>query len=204
MENWIPCGIKCGAGIFLKMIGGMAYRRGGGMRFGVWILVSVCTAAAVVCLTPVRSVSQDVPRTPAPTADALAAYDRIASVLQSPRCLNCHPRSDRPAQGDDRHIHRMNVQRGADGNGMPVMRCSACHQEHNNDMAGIPGAPHWHLAPATMGWVGLSKAEPSCVAPCSTAPRTAGAASPIWSRTSRATSWCSGRGSPDRAARRRR
>jgi hypothetical protein len=129
------------------------------MRFGVWILISVCTAAAVVCLTPVRGVPQDAPRSSAPTADALAAYDRIAAVLQSPRCLNCHPRSDRPTQGDDRHIHRMNVQRGADGNGMPVMRCSTCHQEHNNDMAGIPGAPHWHLAPATMGWVGLGKAE---------------------------------------------
>jgi hypothetical protein len=52
----------------------------------------------------------------------------------------------------------MNVQRGIDGNGMPAMRCSTCHQEHNSDMAGVPGAPHWHLAPASMGWAGLSKA----------------------------------------------
>jgi hypothetical protein len=92
-------------------------------------------------------------------AAGLAAYDRIASVLQGPRCLNCHPRGDRPHQGDDRHVHLMNVQRGADGYGMAVMRCAACHQQHNNDMAGVPGAPGWHLAPRSMAWEGLSKAE---------------------------------------------
>jgi hypothetical protein len=53
----------------------------------------------------------------------------------------------------------MNVQRGPDSKGMPAMRCSACHQARNNEAAGIPGAPHWHLAPASMGWAGLSKGE---------------------------------------------
>jgi hypothetical protein len=128
------------------------------MRLGAWIAVSVLTAVSGVCLTSSRGASQDAARSSPPAADALAAYDLIASVLQGPRCLNCHPRGDRPTQGDDRHIHGMNVQRGIDGNGMPAMRCSTCHQEHNNDMAGVPGAPQWHLAPASMGWVGLSKA----------------------------------------------
>ncbi len=89
----------------------------------------------------------------------LAAYDRIATVLQSARCLNCHPRGDRPTQGDDRHVHGMNVQRGVENSGVPAMRCTTCHQTHNNDTVGIPGAPHWHLAPASMGWVGLSKSD---------------------------------------------
>lgn len=90
-------------------------------------------------------------------AAGLAAFDRVVMVLQAPRCLNCHPRSDRPRQSDDRHIHLMNVQRGGDGRGAAAMRCSTCHQQHNNDAAGIPGAPNWHLAPRPMGWQGLSK-----------------------------------------------
>lgn len=92
-------------------------------------------------------------------AAALAAYDRIATVLQSPRCLNCHPRGDRPTQADDRHVHGMNVQRGPDNTGVAAMRCATCHQAHNNDLAGVPGAPHWHLAPRSMGWAGLTKGE---------------------------------------------
>jgi hypothetical protein len=129
------------------------------MHFGAWLGVSALTMLLIICLTSDRGLSQDAARSVSQAVDALAAYDRIASVLQSPRCLNCHPRGDRPTQGDDRHIHRMNVQRGIDGYGLPAMRCSTCHQDHNNDMAAIPGAPHWHLAPATMGWVGLDKAE---------------------------------------------
>ena len=96
---------------------------------------------------------------PAPLQAGAEAFARIATVLQSPRCLNCHPRGDRPSQGDDRHVHLTNVQRGADNSGVAAMRCATCHQAHNNDMAGIPGAPHWHLAPASMGWVGLSDGE---------------------------------------------
>jgi hypothetical protein len=124
------------------------------MGRGAYLTVSLLAAA--VCLVPYTGISQGGPNGLSP---GLAAYDRIASVLQGPRCLNCHPRSDRPSQGDDRHTHLMNVQRGSDSNGMPAMRCSACHQLRNNEAAGIPGAPHWHLAPASMGWVGLSKGE---------------------------------------------
>lgn len=109
---------------------------------------------ATIALVGEKSIAQS-----RDTAAGLAAYDRFVAVLQAPRCLNCHPRGDRPHQGDDRHTHLMNVQRGADGYGMAVMRCPACHQPHNNDMAGVPGAPGWHLAPRSMAWEGLSKAE---------------------------------------------
>jgi hypothetical protein len=94
-----------------------------------------------------------------PATPGLDAFERVATVLQGPRCLNCHPRGDRPKQGDDRHVHLMNVQRGTESMGVAAMRCVTCHQARNNDMAGIPGAPHWHLAPASMGWDGVSKGE---------------------------------------------
>lgn len=90
---------------------------------------------------------------------ALAAFGRVAAVLESPRCMNCHPRGDRPMQGDDRHVHLMNVQRGRSNQGLPAMTCSTCHQGRNNDPAGIPGAPHWQLAPKSMGWTGLDRGQ---------------------------------------------
>jgi len=92
-------------------------------------------------------------------ADGVAAFVRLSSVLESPRCLNCHPRGDRPSQGDDRHIHLMNVQRGPHDDGMPAMHCSTCHQAHPNEVVGVPGAPHWHVAPMSMGWIGLSSGD---------------------------------------------
>jgi hypothetical protein len=126
------------------------------MARSVWVYVALagaCVIALVALSRLVRDGGQG------QREAGLAAYVQIASVLQSPRCLNCHPRGDRPTQGDDMHVHRVNVQRGADNNGVPAMRCSTCHQDHNNDMAGIPGAPRWHLAPASMGWVGLTRSE---------------------------------------------
>ena len=104
-------------------------------------------------------VSQDLKSLGAPRSEALAAFERVASVLESPRCMNCHPRGDRPSQGDDRHAHLMNVQRGPSNQGLPAMTCTTCHQQHNSDRAGVPGAPHWRLAPKSMGWTGLTRGE---------------------------------------------
>jgi hypothetical protein len=95
-----------------------------------------------------------------PAPDGSAAWDKIASVLASPRCLNCHPSDEWPTQGETMKRHRVaQPRRGPDNHGVPAMRCSTCHQEANQEIAGIPGAHHWHLAPASMGWVGLSSAE---------------------------------------------
>ncbi len=85
-------------------------------------------------------------------------FSPIASVLRDPRCMNCHPVDDRPRQGDDRHIHQMNVVRGADNFGFTNMRCNACHRDSNNPHSIVPGAPNWHLAPLSMGWQGLDDA----------------------------------------------
>jgi len=83
------------------------------------------------------------------------AFATVAAVLRHPRCMNCHPSGDRPHVGDDRRLHPQNVQRGPDGHGAPAMHCTACHRDANQDYSGVPGAPHWHLAPRSMGWVGL-------------------------------------------------
>jgi hypothetical protein len=80
----------------------------------------------------------------------------MAKVLQSPRCLGCHPNGDQPLQGSDMHIHRMNVQRGSDNHGAVGMRCATCHGTENNLNSGVPGAPKWSLAPRKLAWVGLS------------------------------------------------
>jgi hypothetical protein len=92
-------------------------------------------------------------------ADSLSAWDKIASVLLHPRCLNCH-QLNTPLQGDMRRVHIPSVVRGADNLGVGTMRCRNCHNESgNNEMAGVPGAPRWQLAPASMLWEGLSTGD---------------------------------------------
>jgi hypothetical protein len=39
------------------------------------------------------------------------------------------------------------------------MKCATCHQDHNPELAKIPGAPKWHLAPLSMAWVGKNLHE---------------------------------------------
>ena len=94
-------------------------------------------------------------------ADAAPAdlFAPVAAVLRHPRCMNCHPRDDRPRQGDDRHKHLQNIVRGPDDLGFVNARCPACHRDENNQHSGVPGAPTWHLAPLSMGWQGLGDTE---------------------------------------------
>lgn len=88
-----------------------------------------------------------------------ALFAPIATVLKHPRCMNCHPRDDRPRQGDDEHKHLQNIVRGEDNMGFVNGRCPACHRDENNRHTGVPGAPNWHLAPISMGWTGLGDPE---------------------------------------------
>src|SRR5450631_3145182 len=74
------------------------------------------------------------------------AFRDVASVLTSPRCLNCHVLGDSPLQGDDNHVHKMMVARGTDGRGTPAMRCSGCHQDSNVSASHAPpGVPEWRV-----------------------------------------------------------
>ena len=92
-------------------------------------------------------------------ARSAAIFTELGKVLTHPRCVNCHPAGDRPRQGDMARLHQPPVERGADGHGLPAMRCSICHQEANFDAAGVPGNPIWQLAPREMAWEGKTLAE---------------------------------------------
>ncbi len=85
---------------------------------------------------------------------SVKAFMKVYKVLMSPRCMNCHPSGDAPLQGDDSHVHTMNVVRGQDGTGMYAAKCSNCHQPTN--VPGLhtpPGNPKWKLPPENMKMV---------------------------------------------------
>lgn len=85
---------------------------------------------------------------------SVKAFQKVYSVLMSPRCMNCHPIGDVPLQGEDSHIHQMMPQRGKDGKGVYAMKCTNCHQPENTKGLHLPpGHPDWHLPPADMKMV---------------------------------------------------
>lgn len=90
---------------------------------------------------------------------AIALFTEAGKVINSPRCLNCHPGTDRPTQSNALSPHQPWVVRGADGFGAAAMRCATCHQAENFDNARVPGHPKWHLAPASMAWQGRTLAQ---------------------------------------------
>lgn len=93
---------------------------------------------------------------------SLRAFAVVASVLTSPRCLNCHVSGETPLQGDSGTPHNMNVKRGTDGRGTPAMRCTNCHQDQNSTtLHAPPGRPDWRLPPPNMrlAWQGLTVGE---------------------------------------------
>jgi hypothetical protein len=88
------------------------------------------------------------------SVESVKAFMKVYKVLMSPRCMNCHPAGDAPLQGDDSHIHTMNVVRGPDGTGMYAAKCSNCHQPANVPGTHTPpGNPKWQLPPADMKMV---------------------------------------------------
>lgn len=87
---------------------------------------------------------------------SVALFNEMGKVFQHPRCMNCHPATERPRQGDTRQLHQPLVVRGKDGHGATGMPCQACHGKENFNPAGVPGDGHWALAPASMAWEGLS------------------------------------------------
>src|SRR5882757_8521331 len=91
-----------------------------------------------------------------PNARSAALFVEMGKVIQSPRCLNCHPRTDSPTQGDAMAVHNPPVTRGPDGHGAAGMECATCHGPRNAAFAGgpgtVPGNPKWHLAPLALAW----------------------------------------------------
>jgi hypothetical protein len=97
-------------------------------------------------------------------ARSVALFSEAGKVIQSPRCMNCHPVGRRPTQGDDLHAHVPLMQAGTDGKGVPALPCKSCHGQSNYatfaaSIPSIPGNPHWGLAPASMAWQGKSLGE---------------------------------------------
>ena len=131
--------------------------------------LAAATAAFLSVLVGVHAVAQP-PAAPrlATTLKPVAAFSRIADrrarslalfaevgkVVQHPRCLNCHPATERPTQTEAMHPHMPMVVRGDGGMGAPGLRCIACHHDRNVDSAGVPGNPKWSLAPVEMAWQG--------------------------------------------------
>ncbi len=94
-------------------------------------------------------------------ARSLALLTEAAKVIQSPRCLNCHPVTRQPTQGDDLHAHMPPMYGGPGGLGVPGLPCRSCHGNANtatraSSIASVPGNRRWGLAPASMAWQGKS------------------------------------------------
>ena len=108
--------------------------------------------------TELRAVTDFAPITDR-AARSRALFVEVSRVLFHPRCINCHPNGDVPHQGMQLALHDPPVLRGPEDRGVPGMECASCHQDRNQLLTRVPGAPHWHLAPIEMAWVGKSARE---------------------------------------------
>jgi hypothetical protein len=130
------------------------------------IWVSGCERPAAQTVAPATS-PVELPPLPANELRVPEAFDLIADpadrsralfleasrVMLHPRCVNCHPSGDVPLQGAG-SLHDPQVSRGPENRGVVGMECTSCHQDQNLELARVPGAPDWHLAPLSMAWVG--------------------------------------------------
>ncbi|MFD1951537.1 Isoquinoline 1-oxidoreductase subunit [Sphingomonas arantia] len=99
-----------------------------------------------------------------PAKRSAALFGEAGKVIESPRCMNCHPRTPRPTQGDEMRPHNPPMFAGKSGRGQPGLACTTCHGPANvktfaAGIKSIPGDPHWGLAPPEMSWQGRSLAQ---------------------------------------------
>jgi len=130
------------------------------------VLVAACIAAcAGASGTPpsLRAVGPGELRTPADFAGiedreerSRAMFTEATRVIFHPRCINCHPNGDSPTQRDNLEKHDPPVFRGPSDHGVVGLECTSCHQDTNLELARVPGAPKWALAPLKMAWQGRS------------------------------------------------
>ncbi len=96
-------------------------------------------------------------------ARSIALFREAGRVITHPRCVNCHPVSDRPLQGDASRPHQPPIFATESGMGSASMPCASCHGQSNFKLIGtrvgsMPGNPKWQLAPRAMAWQGKSLA----------------------------------------------
>lgn len=128
------------------------------IRFAALLLVAATVAGAAPMRAPPMAKTlkplASFDAVPAGKPRALALFTEVGKVIQHPRCLNCHPATERPTQSDDMRPHMPLVVRGEGGVGAAGLHCNTCHHDANYDVAGVPGNPKWALAPAEMAWQG--------------------------------------------------
>ena len=127
------------------------------LTFYICVLAVLTIGLAAVTFVTTSGYSQSATQ-PADRARSLAYFSRIATVIEHPRCMNCHTSTEFPRQGDDGHPHIMQVKRGPSDTGTAALQCATCHQKTNSP-SGVPGNDVWHLAPLRMAWEGLSIGE---------------------------------------------
>lgn len=155
----------------------LRWPRLGCLSTGALVLALVLLGMAVLFRSPSLPEAQSLPlsKSPArtdrlrPVSDfatiadpgerSVALFTEAGRVIQHPRCMNCHPRTDRPTQTAAMRPHMPVVTRGPDGGGDPSLRCSTCHHDANFDPAGVPGNPKWRLAPIEQAWQGRTLGE---------------------------------------------
>ena len=92
-----------------------------------------------------------------PAQRSRAFFAEVAKVLTHPRCINCHPATNRLTQGNDEHPHQPLATRETP--------CVTCHTDQNFTLherasyQSIPGHPRWMAAPIEMAWEGKSVGE---------------------------------------------
>lgn len=111
--------------------------------------LQIAATAVVVALCIVSGGAQA--QSSATPERALRAFEVVRSVLQHPRCQNCHIPGDSPFMDDAETPHDQGIVRGATGRGAPANECSSCHQKTNLPVAygehAPPGSPGWRLPP---------------------------------------------------------
>ena len=123
-----------------------------------WLLASAVAGAVAAAACSHAATPETVPLPPRPPPgqagpDPIAAFETVRGVLQSPRCVNCHPAGDVPLQGDDSHVHEPPITRGPEGRGVAGLSCSACHGKQNLPASYGPHSPpgvstEWRLPSA--------------------------------------------------------
>ena len=101
------------------------------MRKLLLVLLAACAsqkpaATAQPPATPPRSGALKAPAAFAQIGDraerSRALFLEASRVFLHPRCANCHPDGDTPAQGADMHVHDPPVLRGPDDTGIAAIQ----------------------------------------------------------------------------------